>query len=128
MLDGIGVVRRIMAQPALAGFDAGEVVPGPDAAGPEQLEAWIRRACVTVHHPSSTCRMGPDGDPGRVVDAALRVCGTERLRVVDASVMPDVAGGNINAVVMMIAEKAADMLLDRPAPAGAPAERTEEFA
>lgn len=128
MLDGIGVMRRVMRQPALAEFDAGEVVPGPDAAGPDQLEAWIRKASVTVHHPSSTCRMGAEGDPGRVVDAELRVCGTVGLRVVDASVMPDVAGGNINAVVMMIAEKATDLLLGRTAPARDEAQRPKEFA
>ena len=71
--------------------------------------------------------MGAAGDPGRVVDAELRVCGAERLRVVDASVMPDVLGGNINAAVMMIAEKAADLLLGRAAPAPA-RERSMELA
>ena len=115
MLDGIGVVRRVMAQPAMEAHDAGELVPGSAVTSPEQLEAWVRKASVTVHHPSSTCRMGAPSDAGRVLDAELRVCGAQALRVVDASAMPDVTGGNINAVVMMMAEKAADMVLNRPA-------------
>jgi 4-pyridoxate dehydrogenase len=66
-----------------------------------------------VHHPAGTCRMGGDRDPDRVVDQELRVIGTTGLRIIDASVMPDLVGGNINAAVIMIAEKASDMIRGR---------------
>ena len=75
--------------------------------------AHIRATGITVYHPISTCRMGSDG--ASVVDQELRVRGVDALRVVDASVMPDLIGGNINAAVIMIAEKAADMIRGRPA-------------
>ena len=79
-----------------------------------EIDAHIRATGITVYHPISTCRMGSDSDS--VVDPELRVRGVEALRVVDASVMPDLIGGNINAAVIMIAEKAADMIRGRPAP------------
>ncbi len=113
--DGIALTKRIMRQPAMARHDAGEAGPSAAADSPAEQEAFIRKASVTVHHPSSTCRMGAAGDLARVVDAELRVCGVDGLRVVDASAMPNVAGGNINAVVIMMAEKAADMILGRTA-------------
>ncbi|HEY1259535.1 MAG TPA: GMC oxidoreductase, partial [Stellaceae bacterium] len=71
----------------------------------------------TAHHPLGTCKMGAEGDAEAVVDAQLKVFGVDGLRVVDASVMPDMVGGNINAPVIMIAEKAADLIRGRPAPA-----------
>ena len=73
-----------------------------------ELDAFIRRTAITVHHPAGTCRMGLDGEA--VVDPALRVRGLEALRVVDASVIPELPSGNINAAVVMIAERAADLL------------------
>ena len=76
-----------------------------------EIDAHVRSTGITVYHPISTCRMGSDGES--VVDPELRVRGVEALRVVDASVMPDLIGGNINAVVIMIAEKAADMIRGR---------------
>ena len=75
---------------------------------------YIRATAITVHHPLGTCRMGRPADPTAVVDPELRVLGVDGLRVVDASVMPDLVGGNINAVVIMIAEKAADLIRGRP--------------
>ena len=74
----------------------------------------MRRVAATVHHPVGSCRMGPD--PNAVVDAQLRVHGIEGLRVADASVFPRVVGGNTNAAVVMVAEKAADMMLGIAAP------------
>ena len=79
----------------------------------EQLEHVIRTTAVTAHHPAGTCRMGAASDPMAVVDAELRVYGTEGLRVVDASVFPDLVGGNINAAVVMIAERASDLIRGR---------------
>ena len=77
-----------------------------------EFEAFIRQTALTAHHPSSTCRMGQSGDcaGGSVVDAQLRVHGIEGLRVADASVMPDLVSAHINACVIMIAEKAADLI------------------
>ncbi|MEJ8574264.1 GMC family oxidoreductase [Microbaculum marinum] len=86
---------------------------GPKGADDAQLDAHIAATAVSVHHPAGTCRMGGDSDNERVVDGTLRVVGVEGLRVVDASVMPDLTGGNINAPVMMIAEKAADLIVGR---------------
>jgi len=81
-----------------------------DAARDDALERDIRRSADTEYHPSGTCRMGPAGDPQAVVDAQLRVHGLAALRVVDASIMPELTGGNTNAPTIMIAEKAADMI------------------
>ena len=92
-----------------------EVLPGSGVETEEEIDAFIRNSLGTVFHPSGTCRMG--ADPDSVVDGQMRVRGIERLRVVDASMMPDLVGGNINAVVIMIAEKAADLILGNPAPA-----------
>ena len=75
-----------------------------------ELEAYTRGTAVTAHHPAGTCKMGADTDPMAVVDDALRVRGVEGLRVVDASVFPDLVGGNINAPVIMIAERAAELI------------------
>jgi choline dehydrogenase-like flavoprotein len=91
-----------------------EVQPGPDARDDAALIEYIRRAAVTVHHPCGSCRMG--ADDRAVVDEQLRVHGVEGLRVADASVFPCVVGGNTNAAVVMVAEKAADMIRGIPAP------------
>jgi choline dehydrogenase/4-pyridoxate dehydrogenase len=119
---GVRLVREIMAQRDLAPHSVSELAPGADCTSDDALDAFIRKSSVTVHHPAGTCRMGAASDAKRVVDAELRVCGVEGLRVVDASVMPDLVGGNINGVVIMIAEKASDMILGRaPLPALEPA-------
>jgi choline dehydrogenase/4-pyridoxate dehydrogenase len=111
--DGLKLVRRICATPPLSGFAARELAPGAGIESDDALDAFIRATAATAHHPLGTCRMGPAGDRMAVVDQELRVCGVEGLRVVDASVMPDMVGGNINAPVIMIAEKAADLIRGR---------------
>ncbi len=113
VLRGIRLVRRIFASPAFARYRARETAPGEAAQSDADLVAYIRAEAYTVHHPVSTCRMGRD--ELAVVDPQLRVIGTEGLRVADASVFPSIIGGNTNAAVVMIAEKAADMILGRPA-------------
>ena len=109
--DGVRMVRAIAAQPAMQPFIAKEIAPGSDADA--DIDALIRATGITVHHPIGTCRMGTAADPLAVVDSSLRVRGVDDLRVVDASVMPDLVGGNINAPVIMIAEKAADLIRGR---------------
>jgi choline dehydrogenase-like flavoprotein len=103
---------RVLAhQPALQPFIKVETGPGPAATSDDAIDAHIRATAVSAHHPCGTCRMGTD--EAAVVDGELRVHGTESLRVVDASVFPDLIGGNINAAVVMIAEKAADLIRGR---------------
>jgi choline dehydrogenase len=112
LLRGLRLVRKIFAAPAFAAYRAQESAPGPAAQSDEALIEYIRAQAYTVHHPVSTCRMGTD--PMAVVDPQLRVVGLEGLRVADASVFPRIIGGNTNAAVVMIAEKAADLILGRP--------------
>jgi 4-pyridoxate dehydrogenase len=107
---GMRMAREVGRQSPLAPFVSAEVTP---LASDAEIDAHIRATGITVHHPAGTCRMGADEQS--VVDPELRVRGVEALRVVDASVMPDLVGGNINAPVIMIAEKAADMVGGGPA-------------
>jgi choline dehydrogenase-like flavoprotein len=111
---GLELGRRILEATPFAKYRGQEVVPGSAAVAPAELDAYIRHTAAGVHHPSSTCRMGTDG---AVVDAQLRVRGIDRLRVVDASIFPTLVAGNTNAAVVMVAEKAADLILGKPAPA-----------
>ena len=103
------IVREIAAQPAFDPVRGAEFAPGDHVKSDDDIDAHIRDTLGTVFHPAGTCKMGIDDQA--VLDGELRVRGLEGLRVVDASVMPDLAGGNINAVVIMIAEKASDMIL-----------------
>jgi 4-pyridoxate dehydrogenase len=112
--DGIRLVQDVGRQASVAPFVDRELAPGPKASR-DATDAHIRATGITVHHPLGTCRMGQASDSTSVVDPDLRVLGTDGLRVVDASVMPDLVGGNINAVVIMIAEKAADLIVKQPA-------------
>jgi choline dehydrogenase-like flavoprotein len=113
-LRGLVLSRRIIAAAPFARYRATEVQPGPVVQNEAALEAYVRRTASTVHHPVGSCRMGRDADA--VVDAELRVHGVEGLRVADASIFPRVVGGNTNAAVVMVAEKAADLMRGRPAP------------
>ena len=109
-IDGIRILRKILAAPALKSYSVGEVDPGAKVVSDDDLLEFCRRTGSTVYHPTSTCRMG--NDPLAVVDNRLKVRGIEGLRVVDASVMPDLMSGNTNAPTIMIAEKASDMILE----------------
>jgi choline dehydrogenase len=109
-VEAVRVARNILSQPALQPFDGGEISPGPSVSSDEDILAWVGRDAETALHPSCTCRMGTDRMS--VVDpTTMTVHGLERIRVVDASVMPYVTNGNIYAPVMMVAEKAADLIL-----------------
>jgi 4-pyridoxate dehydrogenase len=111
--DAVRVAREVASQPALQPYLGAELAPGPTADSDAAIDSYIRATAITVHHPLGTCRMGPDSDPHAVVDSQLRVRGAQKLRVVDASVMPDLVGGNINGPVIMIAERAADLIRGR---------------
>jgi 4-pyridoxate dehydrogenase len=108
--DSLRILRHVAAQSAMTEFVDAEIAPGPDVTADADIDAFIRATGVTVHHPVGTCRMGPASDLTAVVNADLRVRGIDGLRVADASIMPDLVGGNINATVVMIAEKAADLV------------------
>ncbi|MFN0164608.1 MAG: GMC family oxidoreductase [Burkholderiales bacterium] len=113
VIAGLRMARTVMAQAPMQRFGAEEVLPGPQAIDDAALLAYAREAGYTQFHPSCTCRMGVD--PLAVVDPQLRLHGCDGLRVVDASVMPAVVSGNTNAATIMIAEKASDLILGKPA-------------
>jgi choline dehydrogenase len=108
-VEGLKILRKILQAPALRPYVVEEVDPGKKVSTDEELLNHCRQRGTTIYHPTSTCRMG--NDPLAVVDQRLRVRGIEGLRVVDASVMPDLVSGNTNAPIIMIAEKASDMIL-----------------
>ena len=109
-VEGLKMLRKILQAPALRPYVTEEVDPGAKVVSDEALLAYCRARGSTIYHPTSTCRMG--NDALAVVDQRLRLLGIEGLRVVDASVMPDLVSGNTNAAVIMIAEKASDMILE----------------
>ena len=113
--EGFKMTRELAGEPALKAICGREESPGADIRTDAEIDAWIRRAAETIYHPVGSCRMGRAGDPMAVVDGALKVQALAGLRVIDASVMPTLVGGNTNAPTMMIAEKAADMILGRAA-------------
>ena len=115
MRRGLRMVRDLVGSDALTDFAGDELAPGAQAQSDAELDAHVRKTMITVHHPVGTCKMGAADDPMAVVDGELRVRGVENLRVVDASVMPDLIAGATNAPVIMIAEKAADMIRGRAA-------------
>ncbi len=110
-VEAIHVARNILSQAAFDPYNGGELSPGPGVKSDEEILAWVAKDAETALHPSCTCKMGTTAES--VVDpASMRVHGIEGLRVVDASAMPYITNGNIYAPVMMIAEKAADLILE----------------
>jgi choline dehydrogenase len=108
-IDGLKILRKILAAPALESCCAGEVYPGSNVTSDEDLLEFRRQTGSTSYHPTSTYRIG--NDPLAVVDQPLRLRGIEGPRVIDASIMPDLMSGNTNAPTIVIAEKASDMML-----------------
>jgi choline dehydrogenase len=111
--EGVKIARDIFRQKAFDPYRDEEIAPGPDVTGDSEIDGYIRARAEADYHSVGTCRMGDD--PMAVVDGRLRVHGVEGLRVVDASVMPTLVGGNTNMPVIAVAEKASDMILGRPA-------------
>lgn len=111
MTAALRFARRFIEAPAFRAIALREVAPGPDVVGEDELAAYVRARCETVYHACGTCRMGRADDPGAVLTPDLRVRGIDRLRVCDASAFPTMVTVNINSTVMMLAEKAAELIL-----------------
>jgi choline dehydrogenase len=111
--EGVKMMRKVAAQAALDPYRTAEYAPGVAVQTDAEIDAWIKATAETIYHPVGTCRMGAAGDPMAVVDAECRVQGIAGLRVVDASVMPTLVGGNTNAPTIMIAEKISDAIRGR---------------
>ena len=110
--EGVKLARDLARRKGIDQWRGRETAPGPECRTDAEIDAFVRRTAITVHHPCATCAMGTGEDA--VLDPSLRVRGVEGLRAVDASAMPDLVSGNINACVLMIAEKAADLVLGKP--------------
>ncbi len=111
LVEALKVMQELLTQPAFDEFRGERINPAPEAKTDSELESWVRGYSSTDYHPCGTCRMGHDDLA--VVDGKLRVHGVDHLRVVDASVMPDIVSGNLNAPTQMIGERAADYILDK---------------
>jgi choline dehydrogenase len=114
LVAGVKMGREIMAQSGLDPYRAGEYSPGSAVKTDAQIEQFVRAKAETIYHPVGSCKMGPATDPMAVVDSQCRVHGLEGLRVVDASVMPTLVGGNTNAPTIMIAERVASFIQSEP--------------
>jgi choline dehydrogenase len=112
MIGGLKIARQLVEQPALKPYVKFEITPGKDCQTDDELLDFALRTGATVYHPVGACKMGPEGDPMSVVDPRLKVKGISGLRVADGSVMPQLVSGNTNAPIIMIAEKAASMMLE----------------
>ena len=113
-VEAIRVARNILSQPAMDPYNGGEISPGPSVQTDEEILDWVKKDAETALHPSCSAKMGPASDPMAVVDPlTMKVHGMENLRVVDASAMPRTTNGNIHAPVLMLAEKAADIIRGR---------------
>ncbi|WP_318460643.1 choline dehydrogenase [Photobacterium leiognathi] len=117
--DCIRLTREIMAQSALDQYRGDEIQPGADITSDQAIDQWVKENVESAYHPSCTCKMGADNDVMAVLDSQCRVRGIENLRVVDSSIFPTIPNGNLNAPTIMVAERAADFILQRPQlPAG----------
>ncbi|WP_318474044.1 choline dehydrogenase [Photobacterium leiognathi] len=117
--DCIRLTREIMAQSALDQYRGDEIQPGADITSDQAIDQWVKENVESAYHPSCTCKMGDDDDVMAVLDPECRVRGIENLRVVDSSIFPTIPNGNLNAPTIMVAERAADFILQRtPLPAG----------
>ncbi|KJF99261.1 choline dehydrogenase [Photobacterium leiognathi] len=117
--DCIRLTREIMAQSALDQYRGDEIQPGADITSDQAIDQWVKENVESAYHPSCTCKMGDDNDVMAVLDPECRVRGIENLRVVDSSIFPTIPNGNLNAPTIMVAERAADFILQRtPLPAG----------
>ncbi|XP_078345926.1 choline dehydrogenase, mitochondrial-like [Oculina patagonica] len=110
----VRIARHVLNQKAFEPYRGKELKPGTSCKTEEEIDAFVRGFAKTDYHPCGTCKMGADDDPTAVVDKNTRVFGVDNLRVVDASVMPSIVSGNLNAATIMIAEKAADCILGKP--------------
>ena len=108
MRDAVRLTREILAQPAFDAFRGPELAPGPEVNSDDEIDAFVRAKGESAYHPSCSCKMG--SDELAVVDGETRVHGLQGLRVVDASIMPSIVSGNLNAPTIMMAEKAADLI------------------
>jgi choline dehydrogenase len=106
----VATVRELAAQPALTELTESELVPGRDVCSDADIEAWIRKCASISHHLVGSCKMGLASDPMAVVGPDLRIHGIQGLRVVDASIMPNVTSANTHATTIAIAEKGADLI------------------
>jgi choline dehydrogenase-like flavoprotein len=109
-VESVRAIRKVMAQPSLVDVIEQEIDPGPDAQSDSEIGDWIKSAVTTMFHPVGTCRMGKDDRA--VVDARLRVRGVDGLRVIDASIMPNITSGNTNAPTQALARHASAMLVE----------------
>ncbi|MFL6638151.1 MAG: GMC oxidoreductase, partial [Paraburkholderia graminis] len=127
VIQGCELVRKIMGSPALKEITVEEISPGPQVASREDFLQYFREQSGSIYHLCGSCAMGDDPRTS-VVDARLRVHGMAGLRVVDASIFPNITSGNINAPTMMVAEKGADMILEDAAAQGAREAEVAEWA
>ncbi len=111
----IRLTREIMHQPAMDAYRDDEIQPGVNINDDTSIDEWVRNNVESAYHPSCSCKMGADDDPLAVVDSECRVRGVDNLRVVDSSIMPTITNGNLNAPTIMLAEKASDIILGKPA-------------
>lgn len=113
LIKAVKLTREIFAQTAFDKYRGPEVIPGDHIQSDADIESWVLDAAETAYHPSCSAKMGREDDPMAVVDSKCRVFGTQNLRVVDSSIMPSVASGNLNAPTIAIAEKASDIIRGR---------------
>ena len=111
--DCIRLTRELLNQPALDPFKGEEIQPGQNVQTDDEIDAWVKENVESAYHPSCTCKMGADEDVMAVLDSQCKVRGLKGLRVVDSSIFPVITNGNLNAPTIMVAEKAADLILGK---------------